>query len=90
MVHYSGEGSHASEVFCEERLGLTRELLDLLVLAVALISLRGIETDPIGRIYLNFAELNRLQQPDGRNPPYFRRNGCPYCPGCRPNVNIWP
>ncbi|ECD2449505.1 transcriptional regulator, partial [Salmonella enterica subsp. enterica serovar Typhimurium] len=43
------------EVFCEDRLGLTRELLDLLVLRS--IDLRGIEIDPIGRIYLNFAEL---------------------------------
>ncbi|MDU5454247.1 transcriptional regulator TyrR [Pseudescherichia vulneris] len=44
------------EVFCEDRLGLTRELLDLLVLRG--IDLRGIEIDPIGRIYLNFAELD--------------------------------
>lgn len=43
------------EVFCEDRLGLTRELLDLLVLRG--IDLRGIEIDPIGRIYLNFAAL---------------------------------
>ncbi|KEA53653.1 transcriptional regulator [Mangrovibacter sp. MFB070] len=41
------------EVFCEDRLGLTRELLDLLVLRG--IDLRGIEIDPIGRIYLNFS-----------------------------------
>lgn len=40
------------EVFCEDRLGLTRELLDLLVLRS--IDLRGIEIDPIGRIYLKF------------------------------------
>ncbi len=32
------------EVFCEDRLGLTRELLDLLVLRG--IDLRGIEIDP--------------------------------------------
>ncbi|MGF7446311.1 sigma 54-interacting transcriptional regulator, partial [Klebsiella michiganensis] len=44
------------EVFCEDRLGLTRELLDLLVLRG--IDLRGIDIDPIGRIYLNFAELD--------------------------------
>ncbi|MGJ7468277.1 transcriptional regulator TyrR [Kosakonia cowanii] len=44
------------EVFCEDRLGLTRELLDLLVLRG--IDLRGIEIDPIGRIYLNFAALD--------------------------------
>ncbi|XTZ40329.1 transcriptional regulator TyrR [Salmonella enterica] len=43
------------EVFCEDRLGLTRELLDLLVLRS--IDLRGIEIDPVGRIYLNFAAL---------------------------------
>ena len=43
------------EVFCEDRLGLTRELLDLLVLRG--IDLRGIEIDPVGRIYLNFAAL---------------------------------
>ncbi|WJV36794.1 transcriptional regulator TyrR [Raoultella terrigena] len=43
------------EVFCEDRLGLTRELLDLLVLRG--IDLRGIDIDPIGRIYLIFAEL---------------------------------
>lgn len=53
------------EVFCEDRLGLTRELLDLLVLRG--IDLRGIEIDPVGRIYLNFAalEFNTFQQPDG-------------------------
>lgn len=43
------------EVFCKDRLGLTRELLDLLVLRG--IDLRGIDIDPVGRIYLNFAEL---------------------------------
>lgn len=45
------------EVFCEDRIGLTRELLDLLVLRS--IDLRGIEIDPpLGRIYLNFATLD--------------------------------
>ncbi|ATA22192.1 transcriptional regulator of aroF, aroG, tyrA and aromatic amino acid transport [Gibbsiella quercinecans] len=44
------------EVFCEDRLGLARELLDLLVLRN--IDLRGIEIAPIGRIYLNFAQLD--------------------------------
>lgn len=43
------------EVFCEDRIGLTRELLDLLVLRH--IDLRGIEIDPAGRIYLNFTTL---------------------------------
>lgn len=42
--------------FCEDRIGLTRELLDLLVLRS--IDLRGIEIDPIGRIYLNFSQLD--------------------------------
>ncbi|MCK8538396.1 transcriptional regulator TyrR [Yersinia ruckeri] len=44
------------EVFCEDRIGLTRELLDLLVLRG--IDLRGIEIDPIGRIYLNFTHVD--------------------------------
>ncbi|MEC5341421.1 transcriptional regulator TyrR [Brenneria populi] len=44
------------EVFCEDRIGLTRELLDLL--ASRNIDLRGIEIAPIGRIYLNFATLD--------------------------------
>lgn len=44
------------KVFCEDRLGLTRELLDLLVSRS--IDLRGIEIDPIGRIYLNFTQLD--------------------------------
>ncbi|KEY60751.1 transcriptional regulator TyrR [Serratia sp. DD3] len=44
------------EVFCQDRLGLTRELLDLLVSRG--IDLRGIEIDPIGRIYLNFSQLD--------------------------------
>ncbi len=43
------------EVFCEDRLGLARELLDLLVLRS--IDLRGIEIDPVGRIYLNLSML---------------------------------
>jgi hypothetical protein len=50
-----GDISMRLEVFCEDRLGLTRELLDLLVLRG--IDLRGIEIDPVGRIYLNFAAL---------------------------------
>lgn len=43
------------EVFCEDRLGLARELLDLLV--TRNLDLRGIEIDPQGRIYLNFPPL---------------------------------
>lgn len=44
------------EVFCQDRLGLTRELLDLLVLQH--IDLRGIEIDPVGRIYLRFSSVD--------------------------------
>ncbi|MFU9136164.1 transcriptional regulator TyrR [Erwinia tasmaniensis] len=43
------------EVFCQDRLGLTRELLDLLV--DRNIDLRGIEIASIGRIYLNFSPV---------------------------------
>ncbi|MCU5775636.1 transcriptional regulator TyrR [Erwiniaceae bacterium BAC15a-03b] len=43
------------EVFCQDRLGLTRELLDLLV--ERSIDLRGIEIATIGRIYLNFSSV---------------------------------
>ena len=43
------------EVICEDRLGLARELLDLL--ASRKIDLRGIDIDPIGKIYLNFSML---------------------------------
>ncbi|MSE18046.1 PAS domain-containing protein, partial [Pantoea agglomerans] len=43
------------EVFCQDRLGLTRELLDLLV--ARNIDLRGIEITALGRIYLNFSAL---------------------------------
>lgn len=41
------------EVICQDRLGLARELLDLLVSRG--IDLRGIEVDPVGRIHLNFS-----------------------------------
>lgn len=44
------------EVTCEDRIGLTRELLDLLVLKN--IDLRGIEIFPIGLIYLNFSQID--------------------------------
>lgn len=47
------------EVFCQDRLGLTRELLDLLV--ERSIDLRGIEIAPIGRIYLNFSPVEFQQ-----------------------------
>ncbi|NLS12630.1 transcriptional regulator TyrR [Vibrio sp. SM6] len=44
------------EVFCEDRLGLTRELLD--ILASRNIDLRGIEIDVIGIIYLNCPDID--------------------------------
>lgn len=77
------------EVFCEDRLGLTRELLDLLVLRS--IDLRGIEIDPIGRIYLNFAELE-FTNFSSLMAEIRRISGLRMCvpyPGCLPNVNIW-
>ncbi len=43
------------EVFCHDRIGLARELLDLLV--ARNIDLRGIEIAPQGRIYLSFSAL---------------------------------
>lgn len=77
------------EVFCEDRLGLTRELLDLLVLRS--IDLRGIEIDPIGRIYLNFAELE-FTNFSSLMAEIRRISGLRMCVpyhGCLPNVNIW-
>ncbi len=44
------------EVFCEDRLGLTRELLD--ILASNSIDLRGIEIDISGIIYLNCPDID--------------------------------
>lgn len=44
------------EVFCTDRMGLTRELLDLLVLYH--IDLRGIEISTAGRIYLHFPAID--------------------------------
>ncbi|MDW6017177.1 transcriptional regulator TyrR [Vibrio plantisponsor] len=44
------------EVFCEDRLGLTRELLD--ILASKNIDLRGIEIDISGIIYLNCPDID--------------------------------
>ena len=40
------------QVFCEDRVGMTRELLDILTSQD--IDLRGIEIDRIGIIYLNY------------------------------------
>ncbi|AOM40275.1 transcriptional regulator TyrR [Xenorhabdus hominickii] len=44
------------EVTCQDRIGLTRELLDLLVLRN--IDLKGIEISPARRIYLNFTQID--------------------------------
>ncbi len=44
------------EVICEDRLGLTRELLD--ILASKNIDLRGIEIDTVGIIYLNCPDID--------------------------------
>jgi transcriptional regulator of aroF, aroG, tyrA and aromatic amino acid transport len=44
------------EVFCEDRLGLTRELLD--ILASKNLDLRGIEIDISGIIYLNCPDID--------------------------------
>ncbi|MDR0807148.1 MAG: transcriptional regulator TyrR [Enterobacteriaceae bacterium] len=44
------------EVLCEDRLGLTHELLDLLV--TRNLDLRGIEIDVSGKIYLNFPSID--------------------------------
>ena len=44
------------EVTCQDRIGLTRELLDLLVLQN--IDLKGIEISAQRRIYLNFAQID--------------------------------
>lgn len=43
------------QVFCEDRLGIARELLD--ILASREIDLRGIEIDRVGIIYLNCPEV---------------------------------
>lgn len=43
------------QVFCEDRVGITRELLD--ILTAQQIDLRGIEIDRIGIIYLNCPEV---------------------------------
>lgn len=44
------------QVLCEDRLGLTRELLELLTMRS--IDLRGIEIDPVGIIYLNCPDID--------------------------------
>ncbi len=56
VKHRKGQEDMRLEVFCEDRVGLTRELLDLLVGRG--IDLRGIEIDTCGRIYLSFPEID--------------------------------
>lgn len=46
------------EVICQDRMGLTRELLDLLVLQN--IDLEGIEISPNRHIYLKFAQVDTM------------------------------
>ena len=78
------------EVFCEDRLGLTRELLDLLVLRS--IDLRGIEIDPVGRIYLNFAEIefNTFSSLMAEIRRIAGVRMYAPSPGCPPNVSTSP
>lgn len=46
------------EVICQDRMGLTRELLDLLVLQN--IDLEGVEISPNRNIYLKFAQVDTM------------------------------
>lgn len=43
------------EISCKDRLGITQDVLDILVRHE--IDLRGIDIDPVGKIFLNFPEL---------------------------------
>ncbi len=85
----NGEFPMRLEVFCEDRLGLTRELLDLLVLRS--IDLRGIEIDPVGRIYLNFAEIefNTFSSLMGKSAVSLALRMSVPSPGCRQSVSTW-
>ena len=44
------------EVTCKDRIGLTRELLDLLVLKISICV--ELKSFPIGLIYLNFSQID--------------------------------
>ncbi|WP_115720591.1 transcriptional regulator TyrR [Gallaecimonas mangrovi] len=44
------------EIFCEDRPGIAREVLD--ILAERHIDLRGIEVDPVGKMYLHLPDLS--------------------------------
>ncbi|MGU5632978.1 transcriptional regulator TyrR [Aeromonas caviae] len=79
------------EVSCEDRLGLTRELLDRLV--EHNIDLRGIEIDTSGIIYLNFPELEfrdfqHLMPEIRRIPGVYDVRTIPYMPSEREHHEI--
>ena len=79
------------EVSCEDRLGLTRELLDRLV--EHNIDLRGIEIDTSGIIYLNFPELELRDFQDlmpeiRRIPGVYDVKTIPYMPSEREHHEI--
>ena len=79
------------EVSCEDRLGLTRELLDRLV--EHNIDLRGIEIDTTGIIYLNFPELEfrdfqHLMPEIRRIPGVYDVKTIPYMPSEREHHEI--
>ncbi|MFQ2485310.1 transcriptional regulator TyrR [Aeromonas caviae] len=79
------------EVSCEDRLGLTRELLDRLV--EHNIDLRGIEIDTSGIIYLNFPELEfrdfqHLMPGIRRIPGVYDVKTIPYMPSEREHHEI--
>ncbi|KHD99302.1 transcriptional regulator [Pantoea stewartii] len=74
------------EVFCQDRIGLARELLDLLVARG--IDLRGIEVASSGRIYLNFSTLefeqfSNLMAEIRRTPGVTDVRTVPYMPSER-------
>lgn len=49
------------EVICQDRMGLTRELLDLLdLLVLQNIDLEGVEISPNRNIYLKFAQVDTM------------------------------
>ena len=43
------------EITCQDRLGIAQDVLDILVEHA--IDLRGIEVDPIGKMYLHFPNI---------------------------------
>ena len=49
------------EISCQDRLGITQDILDILVAHE--IDLRGIEIDEAGKIFLNFPNLEFFHTP---------------------------